>query len=93
MSRPLRLDFPGAYHHVMNRGLAFQPIFITDEDRQRFLDGVEEVCQRWGWRGFAQCLMPTHYHLCVQTGPTLRGHLMATHPRPSPHGAFSHPAT
>jgi hypothetical protein len=26
MSRPLRIEFPGATYHVMNRGLAAQPI-------------------------------------------------------------------
>lgn len=70
MSRPLRLDFPGAYHHVMNRGAAHQVIFTTDEDRQRFLMGIQEVSSRWGLRVFSYCLMPNHYHLCVQTGET-----------------------
>ncbi len=30
MSRPLRVNFPGAYYHVMNRRLAYQGIFETN---------------------------------------------------------------
>lgn len=67
MSRPLRLEFPGATYHVMNRGLAARPIFTSDADRASFLKGLAEVQARWGLRIFAYCLMQTHYHLCVQT--------------------------
>lgn len=67
MSRPLRIEFPGATYHVMNRGLATQAIFTTPADRLTFLEGLGEVHARWGLRVFAYCLMRTHYHLCVQT--------------------------
>lgn len=67
MSRPLRIEFPGATYHVMNRGLASQPIFRTEADRGTFLKGLSEVRTRWGLRIFAYCLMRNHYHLCVQT--------------------------
>ncbi len=67
MSRPLRIEYPGAYYHVMNRGLAYQPIFKADEDREKFLDGLGEVHSRWNARIFCYCLMGNHYHLGVQT--------------------------
>ena len=38
MVRPLRIDFPGALHHVMSRGNERQPIVRDDADRQRRLD-------------------------------------------------------
>jgi len=34
MARPLRIEYPGAYYHVMNRGLNRQRIFAEDKDRQ-----------------------------------------------------------
>ncbi len=37
MARPLRIEYPGAYYHVMNRGLVYSDIFLDDNDRQRFL--------------------------------------------------------
>ncbi len=67
MSRPLRIQFPGATYHVMNRGLAAHPIFKTDADRATFLEGLGEVHARWGLQIFAYCLLRNHYHLCVQT--------------------------
>lgn len=67
MSRPLRIQFPGATYHVMNRGLAAHPIFKTDADRATFLEGLGEVHARWGLQIFAYCLSRNHYHLCVQT--------------------------
>ena len=38
MSRPLRIEYRGAYYHAMNRGTARQKIFLNDHDRQGFLD-------------------------------------------------------
>ena len=52
MSRPLRIQFPGATYPVMNRGLAAQPIFETDADRTTFLEGLGEVHARWGLQIF-----------------------------------------
>jgi hypothetical protein len=42
MSRKLRLEYPGAMYHVMNRGDQREDIFRDDEDRQRFLSTVVE---------------------------------------------------
>jgi hypothetical protein len=33
MARKLRLEYPGAMHHVMSRGDQRDDIFLTDEDR------------------------------------------------------------
>ena len=67
MSRPLRIEFPGATYHVMNRGLEYRPIFLDDDDRKIFLDLLADVSSRWGARILCYCLMKNHYHLCIQT--------------------------
>ena len=36
MARPLRIEYPGAYYHVMNRGQSRRNIFIEDKGRQTF---------------------------------------------------------
>ena len=36
MPRKLRIEYPGATYHVMNRGNHREDIFLDDEDRQRF---------------------------------------------------------
>jgi hypothetical protein len=38
MARPLRIEYPGAYYHVMNRGNRQEDIFKSDYDREKFLD-------------------------------------------------------
>ena len=67
MARPLRIEFPGAVYHVTSRGNARQAIFIYDEDRGRFLDGLSLVVERFGWVCHAYCLMANHYHLLIET--------------------------
>ena len=62
MARKLRVEYPGAIYHVMNRGDRREEIFLTDEDRTLFVDTLGEVCVRTGWRVFAYCLMPNHFH-------------------------------
>jgi REP element-mobilizing transposase RayT len=72
MSRPLRLQFADAMYHVMSRGNARQDIYVDDADRQQFLHGLTSTASRLRWQLLAYCLMPNHYHLCVQTPePTL----------------------
>ncbi len=39
MARKLRVEYPGAIYHVMNRGDRREPIFNDDEDRKRFGKG------------------------------------------------------
>ena len=72
MSRPLRLEFPGAVYYVTARGNAGQQLFTDLEDGQRFTEllGQEIAQQRWLCHGF--CLLEDHYHLLIETPePTL----------------------
>jgi REP element-mobilizing transposase RayT len=67
MSRPLRILYPGAWYHVMNRGLNRQPIFHEKNDFHSFMKGLRESTERWGAGIAAYCLMSTHFHLLIQT--------------------------
>jgi len=72
MARKLRVEYPGAIYHVMNRGDRREPIFRDDADRKRFLETLDEACVRSGWQVHAYCLMSNHFHLVVETPqPTL----------------------
>ena len=42
MSRPLRIEYPGAWYHVMNRGRRGEEIFSEKNDYSLFLDVVQE---------------------------------------------------
>lgn len=67
MTRPLRLEYPGAIHHVTSRGNAQAAIFLDDEDRDSFLTVLSECVGRFGWVCHAYCLMDNHYHLVIET--------------------------
>lgn len=67
MSRPLRIEFPDAWYHVMNRGRRAEDIFLDDEDYNTFFDLLKESVDLWNVRIAAYCLMPNHYHILVQT--------------------------
>jgi len=67
MPRPLRIQFPGAVYHVMNRGNGRQAIFEDATDARRFLARLEEIAAPLGWRFHAYCLMTNHYHFVLQT--------------------------
>lgn len=43
MPRALRIEYPGAICHVMNRGDGREPIFRDDLDHQRFVTTLAEV--------------------------------------------------
>lgn len=67
MSRPLRIEFPGALYHVTSRGDGSEAIYLDDRDRVMFLNVLAHVCERFHWACHGYCLMTNHYHLLVET--------------------------
>lgn len=67
MSRPLRIEYAGAWYHVMNRGAARQAIYLQPTHRQLFLALLGERQERFGIETHAYCLMDNHYHLLLHT--------------------------
>lgn len=67
MTRPLRIEYPGAVYHVTSRGNAQQLIYKDDTDREGFLTTLSHVVGRYDWRCHAYCLMDNHYHLLIET--------------------------
>lgn len=50
MARNLRLEYPGAIYHVMNRGDHREPIFRNDVGRCGFLDTQAEFGRKTAWQ-------------------------------------------
>ena len=67
MARPLRIQYPNAWYHVMNRGNARAPIYLIDDDYGIFLEVLKESCKFFHVYISAYCLMPNHYHLLLTT--------------------------
>lgn len=67
MSRPLRIQYPGAVYHVMNRGNARKQIFKHPDHYQLFLKCLSEMVEMWEIKVHAFTLLPNHYHLLLET--------------------------
>lgn len=67
MARPLRIEFPGAWYHVMNRGLGKRSTFLNNEDRQYFLNLLGEISKTFHIEIHAFSLINNHYHLLIYT--------------------------
>ena len=67
MARPLRIQFPDAWYHVMNRGKRGEIIFTDKGDCYAFIDLLKDCVEMWNIRVAAYCLMGTHYHVLLQT--------------------------
>lgn len=67
MSRPLRIEFPGAVYHITGRGNARRRIYRDDDDWEQFLSVLAHVVGCYGWLCHAYCLMDNHYHLLIET--------------------------
>src|SRR6266699_2105228 len=50
MARKLRVQYPGAIYHLMNRGDRREPIFKDDADRRRWVETLEECCAKTDWQ-------------------------------------------
>lgn len=67
MARPLRIEYPGAYYHVMNRGNAGENIFSGSRDKEKFLEYVAKAVEQFAVVIHTYCLMSNHYHLLIET--------------------------
>ena len=67
MARSLRIEYPGAVYHVINRGNYRDYIFNTDESKQVFEELLFDCCQAYNWRLYGYCIMGNHYHLALET--------------------------
>ncbi len=67
MARPLRVEYPGAYYHVINRGNNQEKIFKNDRDKEKFLEYLGKANELFSIIIHTYCLMSNHFHLLVET--------------------------
>lgn len=68
MARKPRMDFPGAFSHVIVRGNRRATIFHDEADYTAYLDRLERYRHRNGVTLHAYVLMTNHVHLLLETG-------------------------
>ena len=68
MPRQARKKSESGIYHIMLRGINRQQIFEDDEDRQRFLDTLQNYKDLCGYTIYAYCLMGNHVHILMREG-------------------------
>lgn len=76
MPRPERIEFEGAFHHVMNRGRNQSDIFHDERYFNEFLKCLKEASEQFDAVIHAYCLMSNHYHLLIETPMGNLGRIM-----------------
>ncbi|MFQ5847093.1 MAG: transposase [Candidatus Methylomirabilales bacterium] len=76
MARKPRVQFPGAFYHVLIRGNRREAIFFDDTDRHGYLGRLHEARQRFAFTLYAYVLMPNHVHLLLETGDVVLSRIM-----------------
>lgn len=67
MTRPLRVEYPGAVYHIINRGNAGENLYRSSKDRKKFLLYLEKAIERFSIKVHAYCLMGNHFHILMET--------------------------
>jgi putative transposase len=62
----IRLTYPGALHHAMNRGHDGDKTFSGTDLKKKFIDILSETSRKFKIRNIAYCLLDNHYHLVVE---------------------------
>ena len=66
MSRPLRIEFPGATYHVESKGGPEAEVFRDEDDKKSFLDVLTNVVARFGWLVHSYSIMRSSYRIVLE---------------------------
>ena len=47
MARPLRIEYAGAFYHVLNRGQRREPAVQAGQDGERFVSDLSKLAQQY----------------------------------------------
>jgi REP element-mobilizing transposase RayT len=68
MARKPRIEYEGAFFHVITRGNQKQNIFKDPLDHRKFIEILIGYKQRYHFHLYAYILMSNHVHLLIETG-------------------------
>jgi len=63
MARPLRMEYPGTYYHVVNRGNGGEETFMNIRDKEKFLEYPATAVERFSVAVHTYCLTSNHFLL------------------------------
>lgn len=67
MARVKRIDLPFSVYHVLSRTNSGDIAFTDGRDENKFLCYLEKYTNLFSFRLHAFCLMPTHFHLILES--------------------------
>src|SRR4030066_309963 len=67
MARKPRIEFEGAFYHVITRGNQRQKIFRDEKDYKKYLEILSEYKKQYKYRLYSYALMNNHIHLLLET--------------------------
>lgn len=70
MPRQARIDYPGALHHIIGRGIERRAIFKKEADKSLYFKIIKEQLSKSSVQIYAWCIMDNHFHILLQTGKT-----------------------
>lgn len=70
MARKPRIEYEGAFYHVITRGNQRQAIFKDREDYDKYLEVLTNYKEKYHFHLYAYVLMKNHVHLLIETADT-----------------------
>lgn len=67
MPRQPRIEFPGAFYHVIVRGNHRQVVFHDDQDKKKYLSVLHDYWIKFNFTLYAFVLLDNHVHLLIET--------------------------
>jgi REP element-mobilizing transposase RayT len=67
VARPLRIEYPGACYHVVNRGNQRDRVFFSPAHYELFLEKLIAFSEQFRIGIRCYCIMPNHFHLYLRT--------------------------
>lgn len=67
MARQLRIEYRGAFYHVLSRGERSENIFFDDNDKLKFLEKLGAAVDKFNLKIHCYALMNNHFHLLLET--------------------------
>jgi REP element-mobilizing transposase RayT len=67
MARKPRIEYEGAFYHVITRGNQRQRVFKGDDDFQKYINLLAFYKERYKYSLYAYVLMSNHVHLLIET--------------------------
>ncbi len=76
MSRPKRIDYPGAFHHVLSRINNRISLLKHSADKESFIKHLIKTVKLFDFKLHAFCIMDNHFHLIIESGKVLLSRVM-----------------